>query len=120
MSITSIDNCEGALHYTNCWWCVYNDDGRDQATGDPEIDAAATAKYNPYEMDHETFKATLAKRTTTDQLFENAPRVYDYLTELFGRNCADSVLREWSFQWWTDQTGKDYETIYQRWFHETK
>ena len=31
-------DCEGPLHYTTCWWCVSNDDGRDQATGDPRID----------------------------------------------------------------------------------
>ncbi len=31
-------DCEGPLHYTSCWWCVYNDDGRNQATGDPAID----------------------------------------------------------------------------------
>lgn len=27
--------CEGKLHSIHCWWVVHNDDGRDQATGDP-------------------------------------------------------------------------------------
>lgn len=30
--------CEGKLHSVHCWWVVHNDDGRDQATGDPYID----------------------------------------------------------------------------------
>lgn len=37
--------CEGALHYTSCWWCVYHDDSRDQATGDPAIDGPAIAAW---------------------------------------------------------------------------
>lgn len=39
------DQCEGALHYTSCWWCVYNDDGREQATGDSVIDARLEQEY---------------------------------------------------------------------------
>jgi hypothetical protein len=27
-------DCEGPLHYTTCWWCVMNDDGREQSMGD--------------------------------------------------------------------------------------
>jgi hypothetical protein len=70
---------------------------------------------DPYELNDEQFKATLADRTTPDQVFANAPRIYEYMGELFGTNCGDSVLREWSFQWWSDKTGKSYDTIYERW-----
>lgn len=70
---------------------------------------------NPYELDEPAFKAELAVKTTPAQLLAQAPRVYEYLGELFGTDCNDSVLREWSFQWWADQTGQDYEVIYSAW-----
>ncbi len=42
------DCCDGPLHYTSCWWCVYNDDGRPQATGDPEIDKELSNPSSPW------------------------------------------------------------------------
>lgn len=46
------DCCEGPLHYTTCWWCVTNDDGRFQATGDPEIDKQLSRPASPW---HESY-----------------------------------------------------------------
>lgn len=49
-------DCEGTLHYTSCWWVVYNDDGRDQATGDPEIDYPHECEFcgRPVPANHTT------------------------------------------------------------------
>lgn len=70
---------------------------------------------DPYTLDDAGFKTALAERTTTADVFANAERIYERLTELFGTDCNDSVLREWAFQWWSDQTGNDYDTIYDKW-----
>lgn len=72
---------------------------------------------DPYQLDETQFKAALAKRTTVEEVFHNASRIYGYMTELFAAECDDSVLREWTFQWWADETGEDYEVIYQEWLH---
>lgn len=66
-------------------------------------------------MEHTQFKAELAKRTTPEKLLENANCIYDYLTEIFEQDCRDSLLREWSFQWWSDTTKEDYKVIYNKW-----
>ena len=50
--------CRGPLHLTSCWWCVYNDDGRPQATGDPEIDEAVDP-YRPESLDEFEFVGSL-------------------------------------------------------------
>jgi hypothetical protein len=71
-----------------------------------------------YNLSEEQFKAALAKRTTTKQVFDNAPRIYDYMAEVFGTDCNDSVMREWAFQWWAEQTGEAYDVIYYRWLGE--
>lgn len=73
---------------------------------------------DPYAMNETQFKTALAERTTPQAIFENAPRIYDYMTELFGTNCGDSVLREWAFQWWTETAG--YDVIYNKWLSGSK
>lgn len=75
---------------------------------------------DPYEMNEDQFKSALTSLTTPVQVIGNAGRIYDYLTELFGTNCADSVLREWAFQWWADQTGHNYTAIYSHWLNTAK
>lgn len=46
------DCCEGPLHSVHCWWCVYNDDGRPQSTGDAEVDKLLSRPASPW---HESF-----------------------------------------------------------------
>ncbi len=68
-----------------------------------------------FDMDEGRFKAELTERTTPEVVFSNAKDIYPFLTNLFGENCNDSVLREWAFQWYSEQTGDSYENIYNRW-----
>lgn len=71
-----------------------------------------------YSMSEEQFIAELEKRTTPELIFENAPVIYQYLSDIFNQDCNDSLLREWAFGWWSEKTGKDYNVIYSRWLRE--
>jgi hypothetical protein len=66
-------------------------------------------------MDEGEFKQELAARTTPEAVFDNAKYIYPFLGNLFGEPCNDSVLREWAFQWSSEQTGGSYDEIYNRW-----
>lgn len=68
-----------------------------------------------YDMDWVEFKGELSQKTTAELVFLNAGNIYDFLSILFGENCSDSLLREWAFQWYSEQTGQDYDVIYRRW-----
>lgn len=68
-----------------------------------------------FELDRGQFIAELSQRTTPQQLYNHAPVIYTYLARLFEQPCMDSVLREWAFQWSTDELGLDYDNIYQWW-----
>lgn len=66
-------------------------------------------------MNREEFLTELSSKTTAELVYLNAPTIYDYLSILFGENCTDSLLREWTFQWYAEQTGQDYDVIYKKW-----
>lgn len=70
---------------------------------------------NVLDLNAQEFRDELAKRTTAFDIFDNAPRIYDYMTDIFGQNCGDSVLREWAFEWYTEETGENYDSIYNKW-----
>jgi len=50
-----------------------------------------------------------------EDVFKNAPRIYKYMTELFGEECDDSILREQIFQWWSESTKLPHSMIYDHW-----
>lgn len=69
-------------------------------------------------MSEQEFKSFLDKNTSIDLVFNNAERIYDYLSELFESECYDSTMREWAFQWYAqnNQSYSDaYEAIYTAW-----
>ena len=68
-----------------------------------------------FDMSHTEFKRELAKRTSPGEVFANAENIYDFLTAIFGEDARDSVYREWTFQWYADETGKEYDEIYNKW-----
>lgn len=68
-----------------------------------------------YEMNHAEFINELSKRTTPQEVFKNAENIYDFLGVVFEQKFMDSLIREWSFQWYCDQTGDSYENIYNKW-----
>lgn len=68
------------------------------------------------EMREYQFKDALTQVTTPQLVFDNAHRIYDYLVELFNNPMAsDSVLREWAFQYSTENLGIKYDAIYNKW-----
>jgi hypothetical protein len=73
---------------------------------------------NVFDMNREEFLDELAVKTTANEVFNNAPEIYDFLGTLFKQECMDSVLREWAFQWWAEVTGNDYNEIYNRWLEK--
>lgn len=73
---------------------------------------------DPYDMSEEEFKEALDSLTIESEVWTNTHRIYEFLTELFGSDAHDSVMREWAFEWWTDKTGKQYSTIYYKWLDE--
>lgn len=73
---------------------------------------------NVMDMDREQFLDELAARTTADEVFNNAPDIYDFLTNLFKQDCMDSLLREWSFGWWSEVNNRPYSEIYNRWLEK--
>ena len=64
------------------------------------------------------FKTQLATKTAPKLIFENAQNINSYLGTLFNEGqktvFQDSVLREWTFQWYSKTTGKEYNTIYEK------
>lgn len=71
---------------------------------------------NVLEMREYQFKDALTQVTTPQLVFDNAHRIYDYLVELFNDPMAnDSVLREWAFQYSTENLGISYDAIYNKW-----
>jgi hypothetical protein len=72
---------------------------------------------DPYDMDCQEFKNVLATLTTPSEIWDNAPNIYQYLTQLFETDCRDSLLREWAFQWWSDKMESPYELIYNKWIN---
>jgi hypothetical protein len=70
---------------------------------------------DPYDMSQEEFKASLDDLVIEEDVWCNTHRIYDFLTEVFGSDANDSILREWTFEWWSDKTGKDYSVIYYKW-----
>lgn len=68
-----------------------------------------------YEMTQEQFTAELAEKTTPQFIYENAGTIYETMTEVIGQGCEDSMLREWAFEWASNELGIDYDDIYTRW-----
>lgn len=70
-----------------------------------------------FDMSEVEFREVLREKTTPEQLFLNCRggAIYSYLSLLFGEDCRDSVLREWAFRWWADESLDKYDTIYQEW-----
>lgn len=85
---------------------------------DGQFTPAVAELRSVFDMGREEFINELSNRTTTELLFDNAHRIYDYLGILFGENCSDSLLREWTFQWYTEITGEDYNVIYKKWLEK--
>ena len=76
---------------------------------------------NPFELSEHEFKAYLDEYVKpVDDIFYYASGIYNYLEGLFGMDCTDSVLREWTFQWYSAKTNQPYEVIYNRWLHGKK
>lgn len=74
-------------------------------------------KVSVYDMNREQYIKALASKTTPDRLFDNAGEIYAYLSGLFQEDIMDSVIREWSFQWYSETTGINYDKIYDRWLN---
>lgn len=74
-----------------------------------------TAMVDVYELSHEEFTNWLDILTTPEDILHFTSGIYEYLSGLFHQNATDSVLREWAFQWASEQLGIDYNVIYKRW-----
>lgn len=71
-----------------------------------------------FDWDREKFISELAKLSHPQYIYDYAHEIYAYLSGLFTQRCEDSVLREWAFQWWAEETGQDYDKIYNKWLGE--
>lgn len=71
-----------------------------------------------YEMSQEQFTAALAEKTTPQAIFDRAHDIYEMMTEVMGQDCSDSVLREWAFEWASNELDRPYDDIYNRWLGE--
>lgn len=71
-----------------------------------------------FDMSEGEFKEALSQKTTPELVYLNAASIYDFMSILFGENCGDSVLREWAFQWYCEQTNDSYDNIYNKWLGE--
>jgi hypothetical protein len=67
-----------------------------------------------FDLTRDQFLDKLGALTTPQEVFENAHDIYGYLSDLFEEDFCD-MLREWSFQWYCEQTGDSYKNIYNRW-----
>ena len=78
---------------------------------------------DPYDMNQSEFFAYLQENTTPEAIFKNAVgnsgAIYSFIQKLFKLPVgdADSVMREWTFQWWEEKTGRSYNEIYQKWLN---
>lgn len=79
---------------------------------------AAAIERDVYELSRDEFRAALTAVTTPERIYDRAPSIYETMSEIFGQNCNDSVLREWAFEWATDALGRPYEDIHDRWMGE--
>lgn len=68
-----------------------------------------------FKMDRDEFIAALAQLTTPQEVLDNAGKIYGFMSTLFNQNALDSVLREWAFQWASDELDQDYDIIYNKW-----
>lgn len=68
-----------------------------------------------FKMDRDEFIAALSQTTTPQAIFDNAHKIYGYMSDLFNQNALDSVLREWAFQWASEELDQDYDIIYNKW-----
>lgn len=71
-----------------------------------------------FDMSEVEFRGALKEKTTPELVFLNAKNIYGFLSTLFEENCNDSVLREWAFQWFCEETGEKYDVIYNEWLGE--
>lgn len=72
---------------------------------------------DPYDMSREEFQEYLENNTTPTKVFRNAKNIYLFMTTLFNSDCNDSVMREWTFEWWQKKTGRQYKEIYYKWLN---
>lgn len=72
---------------------------------------------DPYDMSEQEFKQFLEENTTPENVFEGARNIYTFMTDLFKSDCGDSVMREWTFQWYSEKTNQKYDVIYNRWMN---
>lgn len=75
---------------------------------------------DPFELSEPEFKAYLDESVEPEIVFANAPWIYSFLAGVFRMSCLDSVLREWTFQWYSAKTNQDYEVIYNHWLKGDK
>lgn len=68
-----------------------------------------------YEMKEYEFKDALTQVTTPQLVLDNAHRIYEYMGEIFNQRADDSLLREWAFQYATENLNIDYDIIYDKW-----
>jgi hypothetical protein len=73
---------------------------------------------NVMNMDRDEFRQALADHTTPQAIYDNAKYPYRFMSDLFKQNCIDSLLREWAFQWSSEQLDLDYNEIYNKWLGE--
>jgi len=80
----------------------------------PKLDT--TVPTDVLKMREYQFKDALVQLTKPQLVFDNAHRIYDYLVELFETPMAsDSVLREWAFQYASENLAISYDDIYDKW-----
>lgn len=103
------------------WWDYHTIDDRHRVSRTSTKNSSKTAAVDPYDLNEGDFKAALEAKTTPADVLANAGRIYDFMSELFdGQETDDSVMREWTFQWWQAKTGGDYDTIYNKWLSESR
>lgn len=68
-----------------------------------------------FDMSRDEFMAELASRTAPEFVYHNAHLIYELLAEVMKQPCNDSLLREWAFQWASEELKIDYDEIYERW-----
>lgn len=76
-----------------------------------------TATKSIMDMDRDQFILALSEKTTPKGIEDNAGKIYGYMSTLFNENALDSLLREWAFQWASEQLNQDYDIIYDKWLN---
>lgn len=71
-----------------------------------------------YDMNREQFIGLLSTKCDPEDIWNWAPDIYPYLSGLMQERATDSVLREWAFEWASEQLNIKEDDIYDRWLGE--